>query len=133
MINHKMRYFLILLSVFLCNFPFAAYTAERHAITFENSPMRAKLHGQYRGRSIVYSLSAHKGQTLNVEVRTNNENNDVVFSITGPNGISPMGSGETEIASGWSGELSVSGEYHIEIGAIESEVADYELNVSLTP
>jgi hypothetical protein len=110
----------------LCSLAASAPAQERR-VRFERGRTSAVIKGTIsHGREIVYVLGARAGQTLIVHVSTSSSNHDVVFSIKGPGGDLT-----DDIGTDFSGELPRSGDYRIAVGAIESESANFTLEVTI--
>lgn len=80
-------------------------------------------------QEVVFVLKAKAGQTLTANVDASTPNNDVVFSISGPNGS--VMDAEVEITTTWRGQLPTDGEYRITMGMIESKSSRYAMMVSV--
>lgn len=80
-------------------------------------------------QEVVFVLNAKAGQTLTANVDASTPNNDVVFSISGPNGS--LMDAEVEITTTWRGQLPTDGEYRITMGMIESKSSRYAMMVSV--
>jgi len=114
-------------ALLLCSLAPASFAQERR-VRFERGRTSAVLKGTVsHGREAVYVLNARAGQTLIVHVSTTSPNHDVVFSIKSPGG----GDLTDDIGTDFSGELPSSGDYRIAVGAIESETANYTLEVTI--
>jgi len=113
-------------ALLLCSLA-AAAPAQEQRVRFERGRTSAVIKGAVsHGREVVYVLGARAGQTLIVYVSTNSPNHDVVFSIKGPGGDLT-----DDIGTDFSGELPRSGDYRIAVGAIESESANFTLEVTI--
>ena len=82
-----------------------------------------------KNQEVVFVLNAKAGQTLTASVDASTQNNDVVFSISGPNG-SLMDDG-MEVTTTWRGQLPASGEYRLTMGMMESKSSRYVMNISV--
>lgn len=82
-----------------------------------------------KNQEVVFVLNAKAGQTLTASVDASTQNNDVVFSISGPNG-SLMDDG-MEVTTTWRGQLPASGEYRLTMGMMESKSSRYAMNISV--
>ena len=99
-------------------------------IQFQRGQSTARLKGKIRkSEEIVYLLRANEGQTLSVRVTASTPNNDVVFTLKGPNDAPLMAEGDMDTE--WSGQLPATGDYQISLGMIESEFSQYTLEVSV--
>jgi len=101
-------------------------------VKFDPGSSSAALKGAInKGREVVYVLGARKGQRLEASIDGKSEANDVVFSITGPDGKSLMGREGDDYDTKWSGVLPKTGDYQLTVGTIESITAQYTLKVSI--
>jgi hypothetical protein len=82
-----------------------------------------------RGERDTYLLGARAGQRMTVRVTSLEDN--AVFQIYEPGGKKALkGAGEMDDATNWSGELAVSGDYHIVVGPTRVN-ASYKLEVNI--
>lgn len=82
-----------------------------------------------KNQEVVFVLNANAGQMLTASVDASTPNNDVVFSISGPNGS--LMDAEMEITTTWRGQLPANGEYRISMGVIESKSSRYAMKISV--
>ena len=114
-------------ALLLCSLAPASFAQERR-VRFERGRTSAVIKSAVsHGREVVYVLGARAGQTLIVHVSTTSPNHDVVFSIKTPGG----GDLTDDIGTDYSGELPSSGDYRIAVGAIESDSANFTLEVTI--
>jgi hypothetical protein len=79
-----------------------------------------------RGTRDHYLMIARSGQFMTVKIRSTESN--AVFSIRDPVGVYLNGAGEEDDATQWTGKLTSSGEFAIEVGGSRGN-AEYSLTV----
>ncbi len=79
-----------------------------------------------RGTRDRYLMVARSGQLMTVRIRSAERN--AVFSIADPAGGFLKGAGEEDDATQWTGKLTSSGEFAIEVGGTRGN-AEYSLTV----
>jgi hypothetical protein len=81
------------------------------------------------GRGVTYLVGARAGQTMEIDVTEGGPNNDVVFSIVGPDGRTLIGDGGYE--NTWRGKLPGTGDYIIHVSAVETRNVDFKIKISI--
>jgi hypothetical protein len=100
-------------------------------IRFKRGESSAVITGKIKnGNQVTYIVGAKAGQTLNIDVTDGGENNDVVFTITAPNGQTAGEEGDDYYGE-WRGELPQTGDYKLVFGAIESKNTNFTLYISI--
>ena len=81
----------------------------------------------------IYLIGGRAGQTIEIIITDGGANHDVVFSLIAPDGVNPMGDDESGDGydTGWKGKLPKTGDYKIEVGAIESKNVNFKMSVSI--
>jgi hypothetical protein len=85
------------------------------------------------GEHKIYLIGARAGQTIEIKITDGGANHDVVFSLIAPDGVNLMGDDESGDGydTGWKGKLPKTGDYKIEVGAIESKNVNFKMSVSI--
>ena len=85
------------------------------------------------GEHKTYLIGARAGQTIEIKITDGGANHDVVFSLIAPDGVNLMGDDESGDGydTGWKGKLPKTGDYKIEVGAIESKNVNFKMSVSI--
>jgi hypothetical protein len=99
-------------------------------VTFARGKTSTVLRGVIKkNQEVVFVLTAKAGQTLTASVDASTPNNDVVSSVSGPDG-SLMDEG-MEITTTWRGQLPTNGQYRLTMGVIESKSSRYAMKISV--
>ena len=85
------------------------------------------------GEHKTYLIGAQAGQTIEIKITESGANHDVVFSLIAPDGVNLMGDDESGDGYNtvWKGKLPKTGDYKIEVGAIESKNVNFKMSVSI--
>ena len=108
----------------------SAWTAAAQAqrVRFERGRTGAVLKGRIaNGTGPTYLLGAQRGQTLILHIASDSPNNDVVVSVRGPRGEDVTDG----ITTDWTGTLPSTGDYRIDVGAVETDSARFTLEVTI--
>jgi hypothetical protein len=103
-------------------------------VHFKPGTSSATIKGSVTGYAAIdYVLGAKAGQTMTVEMQTDNGANS--FNVQAPGGEAAIGSGETS-NNAWSGPLPVDGEYRVRVylmrsAARRNETGHYTLTVGI--
>ena len=81
-----------------------------------------------RGTRNRYLVGARAGQLMYVRIRSVERN--AVFSLADPAGAFMKGAGEEDEATQWTGKLSTSGDFAIDVGGTRGN-AEYSLTVTV--
>ena len=133
------RLSMMIAAVFLSVFPAIGYAQQSAAIRFPAGASSTQISGRISGRDeMLYTIGAEAGQTLSI--RMNSANTAAYFNVFAPG----SGPGDQALAIGsmtdplneWSGRLSASGTYTIQVylyrnAARRGESAEFDLDVSV--
>lgn len=104
-------------------------------VHFETGTSSATIKGSVTGYAAIdYVLGAKAGQTMQVEMKSDNGANS--FNVQAPGGKAAIGMGETS-GNAWSGTLPVDGDYRVRVylmrsAARRNESGHYTLTVGIT-
>ncbi len=139
MSNHSLRQSarvaLMLLLFIVASLPAPAQQKDdtAHRIQFKPGQTSAVVRGTVkRGADVTYELRARQGQRLTLRLTSSSKKrDDVVFSLAGPNGNEMGGSSGMGTLTDFSGELSSTSDYLINVSVNKSRVARYMLEVAI--
>ena len=117
---------------FACSLALSSLLAQgvKKKIQFQRGSSSATVKGSVvRGDSDRYYVGAKKGQTMSVKITSEEDN--AVFQVYLPGEEEALpGSGDSDDAQDWSGELPTDAEYTIVVGGTRGN-ATYSLKVSI--
>jgi hypothetical protein len=109
-------------------------SAGNERIRFTSGKSSAVVKGKLSSRKQkTYLIGARAGQTIEIKITDGGANHDVVFSLIAPDGVNLMGDeeGGDGYDSDWKGKLPKTGDYKIEVGAIESKNVNFKMTVTI--
>jgi hypothetical protein len=115
--------------------PAAGEQTRRERVAFESGAASTTLKGSVAGYDTVdYVLGAREGQTMNVNMQTDNSAN--YFNVLPPKSEAAIAIGST-LGNEWTGTLPVDGDYTVRVylmrsAARRNEKATYTLTVGIT-